>query len=60
VIAEGIETEEQLEELRRLGCRRGQGYLLAPPMTAASIAKLLREPKVGTDPTFQREVTTGK
>jgi diguanylate cyclase (GGDEF)-like protein len=49
VIAEGIETEEQLEELRRLGCRRGQGYLLAPPMPAASIAKLLREPTMAPD-----------
>ncbi|HEX4762786.1 MAG TPA: EAL domain-containing protein [Usitatibacter sp.] len=42
VIAEGIETEEQLTELKRLGCYRGQGYLLARPMTAAAVAKLLR------------------
>ena len=42
VIAEGIETEEQLAELKRLGCHRGQGYLLARPMTAAAVAKLLR------------------
>jgi len=31
VTAEGVETERQLEELRRLGCRRVQGYLLAMP-----------------------------
>jgi diguanylate cyclase (GGDEF)-like protein/PAS domain S-box-containing protein len=42
VIAEGIETEDQLAELKRLGCQRGQGYLLARPMTAAAVAKLLR------------------
>jgi diguanylate cyclase (GGDEF)-like protein/PAS domain S-box-containing protein len=42
VIAEGIETEDQLAELKRLGCHRGQGYLLARPMTAAAVAKLLR------------------
>ena len=42
VIAEGIETEEQLAELKRLGCYRGQGYLLARPMTAAAVARLLR------------------
>ncbi|HTS86328.1 MAG TPA: EAL domain-containing protein [Usitatibacter sp.] len=41
VVAEGIETEEQLEELRRLGCQRGQGYLLARPMPAAQVARLL-------------------
>jgi diguanylate cyclase (GGDEF)-like protein/PAS domain S-box-containing protein len=41
VVAEGIETEEQLEQLKRLGCRRGQGYLLARPMNAAAITALL-------------------
>ena len=33
VIAEGIETPEQLEQLRNLGCEYGQGYLLARPLT---------------------------
>ena len=42
VIAEGVETEEQLAELKRLGCHRGQGYLLARPMNAAAVVKLLR------------------
>jgi diguanylate cyclase (GGDEF)-like protein/PAS domain S-box-containing protein len=41
VVAEGIETEEQFEELKRLGCQRGQGYLLASPMTAAQIVRFL-------------------
>ena len=39
VVAEGVETEEQLEELKRLGCKRAQGYLLARPMDAASISR---------------------
>lgn len=30
--AEGIETESQLEILRKLECERGQGYVLARPM----------------------------
>jgi diguanylate cyclase (GGDEF)-like protein len=30
VVAEGIETETQLDILRSLGCSRGQGYLFAP------------------------------
>ncbi|MDE2367731.1 MAG: EAL domain-containing protein [Burkholderiales bacterium] len=34
VVAEGIETEGQLAQLRELGCRLGQGYLLARPMSA--------------------------
>ncbi|HEY3766735.1 MAG TPA: bifunctional diguanylate cyclase/phosphodiesterase [Gaiellales bacterium] len=36
-IAEGIETQEQLEILRRLGCDYGQGYHLARPMDAAAV-----------------------
>jgi EAL domain-containing protein (putative c-di-GMP-specific phosphodiesterase class I) len=38
-----VETEEQLAELRRLGCHRAQGYLLAPPMDAKRVVKLLEE-----------------
>ncbi len=34
VIAEGIETQAQLTALRQLGCTRGQGFLLARPMSA--------------------------
>jgi EAL domain-containing protein (putative c-di-GMP-specific phosphodiesterase class I) len=41
VIAEGVETEEQLAHLIALGCERAQGYLLARPMNAAAITKLL-------------------
>jgi EAL domain-containing protein (putative c-di-GMP-specific phosphodiesterase class I) len=41
VVAEGVETEEQLAQLKALGCHRGQGYLLARPMNAAAITKLL-------------------
>ncbi len=41
VVAEGVETEEQLEALKRLGCNRAQGYLFAVPMAASEIAKLL-------------------
>ena len=44
VVAEGVETEEQVDELKRLGCRRAQGYLLARPMSAASVARRLAAP----------------
>ncbi|MBB3167618.1 EAL domain-containing protein [Simiduia aestuariiviva] len=43
VVAEGIETQEQLEFLRERGCRYGQGFLLAKPMPDAQLMKLLRE-----------------
>ena len=41
VIAEGIETEEQLALLRELGVHEGQGYLLARPMPAGQVSELL-------------------
>ncbi|MEN3331165.1 MAG: hypothetical protein V7641_530 [Blastocatellia bacterium] len=34
VIAEGVETKEQIELLRELRCHSGQGYLFSPPMAA--------------------------
>jgi diguanylate cyclase (GGDEF)-like protein/PAS domain S-box-containing protein len=37
VIAEGIETPEQLAALRRLGVPIGQGYLLSRPLSAAQV-----------------------
>jgi diguanylate cyclase (GGDEF)-like protein/PAS domain S-box-containing protein len=40
-VAEGVETEEQLETLRELGCDRGQGYHLGRPMPAEDVTTLL-------------------
>jgi diguanylate cyclase (GGDEF)-like protein len=40
-IAEGIERPEQLAELRRLGCNRGQGFLFARPMGADDLTERL-------------------
>jgi EAL domain-containing protein (putative c-di-GMP-specific phosphodiesterase class I) len=51
VVAEGIETCEQYRLLRQLGCRFGQGYLFARPMTAEAVTRLLRLPgRVLPDP----------
>lgn len=45
VIAEGVETRQQLRELKHLECGFGQGYLLAPPMSAAALEKTLARRK---------------
>jgi diguanylate cyclase (GGDEF)-like protein/PAS domain S-box-containing protein len=41
VVAEGVETAEQLDTLRRLRCDEAQGYLLGRPMPAAELANCL-------------------
>ncbi|MCA9836465.1 MAG: EAL domain-containing protein [Trueperaceae bacterium] len=41
VVAEGIETQAQLQRLRSLGCRLGQGYLFASPKDTSIIEELL-------------------
>ena len=41
VIAEGIETQDQLQRLKQLGVPVGQGYLLARPLRAPEVRKLL-------------------
>jgi diguanylate cyclase (GGDEF)-like protein/PAS domain S-box-containing protein len=40
-VAEGIETEEQLQLLRSMGCETGQGFLFARPQDPDVIASLL-------------------
>jgi len=38
VVAEGVETSEQLAMLRRLGCDEAQGYMLGRPVAADEMA----------------------
>ncbi|HEX2851580.1 MAG TPA: EAL domain-containing protein, partial [Acidimicrobiales bacterium] len=44
VVAEGVETLEQLAALHALGCEEVQGYLLSRPVTAEALEALLAEP----------------
>ena len=43
VVAEGVETEEELEQVRQLGCDRVQGYLVARPLRPEALVALVRE-----------------
>ncbi|MFX3634002.1 MAG: EAL domain-containing protein [Candidatus Pristimantibacillus sp.] len=37
VIAEGVETQEQLDSLRMMSCDTIQGYVIDPPMSAEQL-----------------------
>jgi diguanylate cyclase (GGDEF)-like protein/PAS domain S-box-containing protein len=57
VVAEGVETERQLQILRELGCDHAQGYLFSPPVPASDLSAPF---SVGAVPTPIREPATPK
>lgn len=46
VVAEGVETPRQLDQLRRLRCGMAQGYLFSPPVPAEVATELLTHPPI--------------
>ncbi len=48
VVAEGVESEAQLEFLRRHGCDHAQGHLFGDPVTADEFCRLLLAESAGT------------
>ena len=50
VVAEGVETEEQLRALRDLGCDLAQGYHLSKPLPAAKARTWLNGDPAGRGP----------
>ena len=42
VVAEGVESQEQLTCLQELSCPQGQGYYLSEPLSAVEFSRLLR------------------
>jgi len=48
VVAEGVETQEQLAFLREQSCLYGQGYYFSQPLVAEEITQLLGRSVVGT------------
>jgi sensor c-di-GMP phosphodiesterase-like protein len=49
VVAEGIETEEQVQVLSACGVEEGQGYLVSPPLPAAAFAELVEVRQARSD-----------
>jgi EAL domain-containing protein (putative c-di-GMP-specific phosphodiesterase class I) len=52
VIAEGVETEHQYEQLKSLGCDFGQGYLFSKPIPGEMVPAILTsaiEPQLGLE-----------
>lgn len=45
IVAEGVESAEQLESLRMWGCDAAQGYLFSPPLCSESLGRLLCDPQ---------------
>ncbi len=43
VLAEGIETAQQLALLRQMGCAQGQGYYFSRPVAADQLTEMLRQ-----------------
>jgi len=52
VVAEGVETELQLDMLRDLRCERAQGYLFSKPADQETISKLLTTNRPGMSQVF--------
>ena len=46
VTAEGVETVDQLDRLRHLGCLQGQGFLFSRPVPAGDLPALLAAPRL--------------
>ncbi len=55
VVAEGVETGEQLERLRESGCDFVQGYYFAKPMPCECFEELLRKYSESLDPEVVQE-----
>jgi diguanylate cyclase (GGDEF)-like protein len=62
VIAEGVETPEQLDFLDRIGCDQYQGYLCSPPVPAAQLVELVKRntPVFTTETLNVQDTYTGR
>ncbi|SHF62955.1 diguanylate cyclase (GGDEF) domain-containing protein [Modicisalibacter ilicicola DSM 19980] len=58
VIAEGVETPQQLALLAKAGCDQAQGYLISRAMDADRVIPWLKEYRASAPPSFLRVVQT--
>ena len=47
VVAEGIETVGQFDQLKALGCEQGQGFFFSEPVDARSATELIQREERG-------------
>ncbi len=59
VVAEGIETKEQMLQLRRLGCRYGQGFMFSKPVDAPEAERQLGAGRERRDDPARLSSSTG-
>jgi len=55
VVAEGVESALQAQELTRLGCRHAQGYFFSPPLSSRKVEEMLHSRQVLGQQTEQPE-----
>jgi diguanylate cyclase (GGDEF)-like protein len=60
VVAEGVETIEQLDLLKRLGCDQYQGYHFSPAVPPGDFAQLVRREASSSDPAQDSDRTYSK
>jgi diguanylate cyclase (GGDEF)-like protein/PAS domain S-box-containing protein len=60
VVAEGIETVTQLNQLKALGCEQGQGYYFSEPINEESATELIQKEERGEFLDIFRQVSAGE
>jgi diguanylate cyclase (GGDEF)-like protein/PAS domain S-box-containing protein len=59
VVAEGVETKEQLALLRKLGCENGQGYFFSRPVSVGGAEKIISDTYTHAQPAQPDEESKG-
>ena len=54
VVAEGVETNEQLMLLRKLGCENGQGYFFSKPVGSEGAEKIILDTYSSLTPSWHQ------